>query len=233
MEKLKESDLYPPVKEFLDGLGYDTKAEVRDCDIAATRDGELIVVELKTGFTLNLVYQGIERQRIADGVYLAVPLPKQGYMSSRYNDMLRLCRQLELGLILIGFTSSGKAQLDVALHPHEAKPVRTDKKERLAVIKEHKGRTGSLNTGGVTRRKIITVYKEQALKVAAILEAADGELRAGDIRSLGGSEKTSSILGKNFYGWYEKVKSPGKKINSYRITDKGRAALQEYRDLLE
>ena len=64
MESLRESDLYGPVRDYLEGLGYEVKGEVRDCDITALRDGELIVVELKRGFTLELVYQAMDRQRI-------------------------------------------------------------------------------------------------------------------------------------------------------------------------
>lgn len=67
MEKLRESDLYGPVRDYLAGLGYEVKGEVKDCDVTAMRDGELIVVELKKGFTLELVYQALDRQRVADG----------------------------------------------------------------------------------------------------------------------------------------------------------------------
>ena len=51
---LRESDLYGPVRDYLENLGYQVKGEVKDCDIAALRDGELIVVELKRGVTLEL-----------------------------------------------------------------------------------------------------------------------------------------------------------------------------------
>ena len=110
MDKLRESDLYAPVRDYLEGLGYEVRGEVRGCDIAAVRDGELIVVELKTGFTLELIYQALDRQRIADGVYVAVPLPKRGYMAPQIKDMQSLCRRLELGLIFVGFTSKGAPQ---------------------------------------------------------------------------------------------------------------------------
>ena len=63
MDKLRESDLYAPVRDYLEGLGYEVRGEVRGCDIAAVRDGELIVVELKTGFTLELIYQALDRQQ--------------------------------------------------------------------------------------------------------------------------------------------------------------------------
>ena len=158
MEKLRESDLYGPVRDYLAGLGYEVKGEVKDCDVTAMRDGELIVVELKKGFTLELVYQALDRQRVADGVYVAVPLPKRGYMSPQVRDMQSLCRRLELGLIFVGFTSRGIPQVDVAVHPKEASAPRRDKKRRLAVIREHESRTGSVNTGGVSRKKILTAY---------------------------------------------------------------------------
>ena len=79
MDRLLERDLYGPVRDYLVSLGYDVKGEVLDCDLTAVRDGELIVVELKRGFTLELLYQAMARQRIADGVYVAVPLPRRGY----------------------------------------------------------------------------------------------------------------------------------------------------------
>lgn len=88
MDKIKESDLYQPIKDYLDSLGYDTKGEVKDCDITAIKDGELIVVELKKGFTIELLYQAIERQKIADSVYVAIPLPKRGYKNPHYKDMV-------------------------------------------------------------------------------------------------------------------------------------------------
>ena len=94
MEPLRESDLYGPVRDYLENLGYQVKGEVKDCDIAALRDGELIVVELKRGFTLELIYQALDRQRVADGVYVAVPLPRRGYRAPHIRDMERLCRRL-------------------------------------------------------------------------------------------------------------------------------------------
>ena len=126
MEPLRESDLYGPVRDYLENLGYQVKGEVKDCDIAALRDGELIVVELKRGFTLELIYQALDRQRVADGVYVAVPLPRRGYMAPHIRDMERLCRRLELGLIFVGFTSKGLPQVDVAVHPGKAAPLRRD-----------------------------------------------------------------------------------------------------------
>lgn len=231
MKKLLESDLYAPVRDYLEELGYEVKGEVKDCDVTALRDGELIVVELKRGFTLELVYQAIDRQRVADGVYVAVPLPKRGYMSPQVPRMKSLCRRLELGLIFVGFTSKGAAQVDVAVHPKEASSPRRDKKRRISVIREHESRTGSANTGGVTHKKILTAYKEQALQTARLLREY-GPLRVEDVKRLGGPSNAGVILGRNVLGWFDREEAPGGRRYLYRANGKALEALEEYGDLL-
>lgn len=232
MEKLLESDLYAPVRDYLEGLGYTVKGEVKDCDVAAWRDGELIVVELKRGFTLELLYQAMDRQRMADGVYVAVPLPRRGYAAPHLREAQSLCRRLELGLIFVGFSSGGTPQIDVAVHPKEASAPRRDKGRRLAVLREHSGRTGSANTGGVTRRKILTLYKEQALWIARLLREK-GPMAVSEVKKQGGPPNAAAILGRDPMGWFVREARPeGGRIYRYRVGEKGLAALEEYRDLL-
>lgn len=222
---LAETDLYPPVKAFLEGLGYEVKGEVKNCDVTAVRGEELIVVELKTGFTIELLFQASRRQLVADGVYVAIPLPKGGYRAPRHDDIVRLCRRLEIGLLFVAFTEAGAAQVDAAVHPAPARAVRTNVKKRLAVLTEHHGRTGSRNCGGVTRRRILTVYKERSLAIVAIL-AAHGELTTTQIRALGGPDNTSAILTRNYYSWFAKG-AP----RHHAATPAGVGALGEYADL--
>jgi len=231
LEKLLESDLYGPVRDYLEKLGYEVKGEVKDCDITAMRDGELIVVELKRGFTLELVYQAIDRQRVADGVYVAVPLPKRGYMSPRIKDMQSLCRRLELGLIFVGYTSRGIPQVDVFVHPKEAAAPRQNRKRRLAVIREHEERTGSVNTGGVSRKKILTVYKEQALLTAKLLRD-NGPARVEDVKRMGGPPNAAAILSRNVLGWFEREEAPEGRRYLYRVNPSGLEALAQYEDIL-
>ena len=231
MDKLLERDLYGPVRDYLEHLGYEVKGEVKDCDVTALRDGELIVVELKRGFTLELVYQALDRQRVADGVYVAVPLPRRGYMSPHMREMQSLCRRLELGLIFVGFTQRGFPQVDVAVHPKEASAPRRDKKRRLAVIREHESRTGSVNQGGVTRKKIVTAYKEQALRTARILRET-GPARVEDVKRLGGPDNAGVILGRNVLGWFDREHGPDGRTYLYRVNGKGLEALALYEDIL-
>ena len=71
---MRETELYPPVKAFLEAQGYAVKGEIEACDLVAIRGDEApVIVELKTSFTLGLVFQGIARQDVTENVYLGVP----------------------------------------------------------------------------------------------------------------------------------------------------------------
>ena len=90
---MRESTLYLPVKTFLEVQGYEVKGEVNGCDLVAIRGEEPpVIVELKTTFSLNLVFQGIARQDLSDTVYLAVPPFAERTVRAR--DALSLCRRL-------------------------------------------------------------------------------------------------------------------------------------------
>ena len=58
---LKETDLYEPLKSYLENQNYEISSEVNNCDMVARRDEEIIIVELKTRFSLDLVYQAVRR----------------------------------------------------------------------------------------------------------------------------------------------------------------------------
>lgn len=74
MADIQETELYPPVKAWLETLGYEVKAEVGPADVMACRnDTEPVIVELKTGFSLTLLQQAVARQSITDLIYVAVP----------------------------------------------------------------------------------------------------------------------------------------------------------------
>src|SRR2546425_8084195 len=100
-----ESDLYPAVKAFLESQGYSVKAEVRGCDVVATRGDESpVIVELKLSFSLTLLLQGVDRLALTDRVYLAVSRPRgrrARRVSIHRRDVRDLCRRLGLGLMTV------------------------------------------------------------------------------------------------------------------------------------
>ena len=81
-----ETDLYEPVCRFLEEEGYRVQAEVKDCDIAAEKDGELIIVELKKSFQLKLVYQALDRQSLTEQVFVAIPRPQKGQREKSWKN---------------------------------------------------------------------------------------------------------------------------------------------------
>ena len=112
---IRETDLYSPVRDYLSGLGYKVRGEVKKCDLAAECNGELVVVEFKKNFTLRLVYQALERFALTDQVYVAIPRPKM-VDTPEYRGMLRLLKKLELGLLTVAMDSPVKT-VDALIYP--------------------------------------------------------------------------------------------------------------------
>jgi hypothetical protein len=96
-----ETTLYAPVKRYLEALGFTVKGEVCGCDLVALRGDDplmVIVAELKLGFSLDLVLQGVERTAACDEVWLAV---RAASRRGRLRDprVRKLCRFLGFGLL--------------------------------------------------------------------------------------------------------------------------------------
>lgn len=204
----KETDLYAPVKAMLEAKGYDVKAEVTGCDVVAVMDDEpMVIVELKLAFSIDLVLQGIQRQSLVDDVYLGVHAPdtpaKRKNWRSRQRGYVKLCRMLGLGLMLVDPSAAMKRQTKVLADPAPYTP-RKNKRRQTRLMMEFMARTGDPNTGGTNRTKIITAYRQDALRCAAALEGR-GNLKVSEIRDAAGVEKAAAILQKNHYGWFERV----------------------------
>lgn len=224
MSARKESDLYTPIKEFLQEQGYTVRGEVSDCDLVAVRGDDLVIVELKVAFNLALLLQGVNRQGMTDAVYLAVEAPRRTRSGPRWNEIRGLCRRLGLGLIFVHFT--GKAPtVEVVCDPEPYTP-RKQPKMRGRLLKEFQRRSGDHNAGGVTRRPIVTAYREEALRVAAFLQR-HGPSKPKAIRMETGLTKAAQMLRSDVYGWFERVET-----GVYQITAKGEQALALYADVL-
>ena len=152
---MRETDLYPPVKAFLEAQGYTVKSEVEGCDVVAVRDEESpVIVELKAVFSLALVFQGVARQSVGDNVYLAVP-PFPG-RTGRRNDALALCRRLGLGLLAVRLEPS--PFVEALLDPVEFRP-RRRRRGLGRLLREFQRRVGDPNEGGSSRRPIMTALR--------------------------------------------------------------------------
>jgi hypothetical protein len=226
--KRRETDLHEPIRRHLERLGFEVQGEVGRCDIVARKGEDLVVVEMKLGATMDLLIQATDRQRITDSVYVAVPGPIDLGRRSRWRGIQRVLRQLELGLILVTFDdddASREPRVEVAQHPlpYDRKKL---SRRRRAVIREMDGRSESYNRGGSTQKKLMTAYRENAVRIASLL-VREGPMAPRSLRELGTGEKTQSILSSNHYGWFERIER-----GVYDVSARGREALGEYADLV-
>lgn len=224
-KEIKESDLFQPICEYLTELGYNVKGEVKGCDITAVKDEQLIIVELKKGITISLLTQGVDRQRLGDLVYLAVPKPKSFRMNKSFKKTLHLLRRLELGLIFVNFKTKGTG-VEVILEAEsfdrtKSKSFAIERKGKLLV--EHLTRKSSSNIGGTNKTKLLTSYREKVIEIAYLLKK-HGPLKISDINTkTKGDKKTGAFLRSNHYGWFYK-ESRG----IYGLTAVGEEGLIEY-----
>jgi hypothetical protein len=213
---MPETALYPTVKGFLEAAGFAVKGEVCGCDIVAVGNREpsrLAIVEMKLGFSLDLLLQAVDRMRAADEVWLAVPATRRG--RDRDPRVRRLCRLLGLGMMTIDIA---KDQIEVLAEPGPYR-LRSDQRRRARLLSEHMRRRGDPSPGGSTRQPVMTAYRQRALACAAMLRA--GPCRPRDLRVA--APDAGRILLRNVYGWFERP-SPG----LYRPTGLGEAALQRW-----
>jgi hypothetical protein len=213
---LPETSLYLPVKRYLENFGFAVKGEICGCDLVALRGEEqprVVVGELKVGFNLELVLQGIDRTAACDDIWLAV---RTSGRSGRERDprVLKLCRLLGFGLL--GVASNGRVELLV--EPGPWRP-RRDPKRRSRLVNEHRRRLGDPVQGGISRTPVMTAYRQQALACAALLEG--GPRRTSEIRS--SIPDAPRILQRNVYGWFSRVER-----GIYAVTPAGTIALRRW-----
>jgi hypothetical protein len=216
---MQETELYAPVKAFLEGQGYTVKSEIKNCDLVAVRGDEpMVIVELKTSFSIGLLLQGVDRLALSDLVYVAVPQGKGKRFLTQMKDGTKLCRRLGLGLISVRVETG---LVYVHTDPIPYAPRKTPKRAAI-LLREFTRRQGDPNTGGQTRRKIITAYRQDALKVLAVL--AGGEpMATKDIKKETGVTTSSAILQKDYYGWFYRVAR-----GTYSVSDAGQQAVETY-----
>jgi len=210
---MREADLYPPVKAFLEAQGYTVKAEIGAADVMACRAGDApVIVELKTSLNLTLILQGVARQGLFDTVYLAVPQPPR--WTHRYRDLLALLRRLGLGLLTV---RAGKVEPHLDPAPYQP---RKNLAKAGRLLKEFHKREGDPNVGGTTGIRRMTAYRQDALRLAAALATLSDGSSPAALAQATGVARAGAILRANHYGWFD---HPAK--GRYCLSGSGHAAL--------
>ncbi|WP_297618666.1 DUF2161 domain-containing phosphodiesterase [uncultured Roseicyclus sp.] len=212
---MQETDLYPPIKAFLETAGYSVKAEIGAADVVALRDGhEPVIVELKTGFSLALFHQGVARLAISDQVYLAVPAGQGRRFRKALADNTQLARRLGLGVMTVRLSTG---LVEVLCDPGPFAPRKSAAKRR-ALMAEFARRRGDPNLGGVQGQRV-TAYRQDALLCARHLAAA-GACRGAWVKSATGVVRATTLMRDNHYGWFARLGG-----GVYDLTDAGRVAV--------
>ena len=220
---MKESDLYLPLKRFLESQNYEVKGEVHDCDALAVRGKETpVVVELKLSLNLDVVLQAVERLSLTPKVYIGIPKQCK-ILNRRRRHIIKLLRMLGLGLVVIDLdqeTSSVKVLID----PGEYRP-RKSKHRQERLLGEFIKRVGDPNLGGIEKRKgIMTAYRQQALAIARFLQK-QGPTKASHITRTLREPKARGIMYRDVYGWFERVS-----LGVYELSPRGKREIPLWRE---
>jgi hypothetical protein len=225
-----ETELYKPIKAYFEAQGYEVKSEIMHCDLIAIHpdSGETVIVEMKKTFNLALLLQGVDRLRLNAHVILAVERnrKKSGAHNQRFGDLAELCRMLGIGLMTVTFYKTKSPVVELLCQPGDP-PVRGQRRIRQTrLLNEFRERSGDYNTGGSSGRKLVTAYREKALRIAWALSQY-GELPPRKAAVLADVPRAGHILQKDYYGWFERA---GRGI--YRLRKNGADALAHYADVI-
>ena len=195
---MKESDLFKPIATLLKAQGFVVQGEIKNLDVFAVKEKLTIAVEMKLAINLKLIYQVVDRLKLVDLVYLAVPQSAINSLKNHHKLFLGLLRKLEVGLITV--------QNDRAIVVLEAKPFdslkshQRNKRKQQGLMKEFLQRLDHPQIGGVKGPRL-TAYRLRAMKIkdAMMIEKT---YTIQQLKALTNVHDVASILRHNYYGWF-------------------------------
>ena len=218
---LKETDLYLPIKCFLNTLGYEVKGEIKGCDIVAKKGEDVIIIELKLTLNITLLLQSIDRFTLADIVYIAIP-KQSPIFKNKQKQVKKLVARLGLGLIVVDIQEA-QQYVEVISDPKDYAP-RKNKRKQAALLKEFSLRQGDTQKGGSTTREAgLTAYRQRCIRVAEYLYITPIASGAEINKSISEPQATQ-FLYRNYYDWFIKVDR-----GVYSLSDKGKTELLKWR----
>lgn len=210
MLKFSETDMYAPVKKYFEEQGYTVRSEVMGIDATAVKADTMLLLEFKKSFNMTLLYQAIDRQKISKHVYVVIPRP--GKRGGELKNIKHIVQKLELGLVTVDMEVVGRP-VEVVIEPKAEKILNNRRSRR--VLNEACSRKLDGNSGGSVNVKLLTAFRERNIKIACTLYK-NGELTVKELKKFGCDKDTSSILRRNFYGWFYNVRK-----GVYFLTEEG------------
>jgi hypothetical protein len=212
--QISETELYAPIKAFLEAQGYEVKAEVGPADVVALRDGgPPVIVELKTGFRWRCFIRASRGSRSADDVYLAVPRGTGRRFQRALAENTRLARRLGLGLMTVRLETG---LVEVHCDPGPYAPRKS--------VRRHGAPVRNSRGGGAIRTPAACGGARHGLPAGrAGLRGASGGAGASKgaaVRDATGVARATTIMRDNHYGWFRKVET-----GVYALSEAGAEAI--------
>jgi len=224
MLKIKETDLYQPIKTHLEAMGYCVKGEIKNCDIVAIKDNQHIIIELKVSLNITLLLQSIDRFILSDTVYIAIPKQCSIY-KKQSKQVKKLLAKLGVGLIVVDFVTAKNQQnhyVEIVSDPKDYAP-RKNRKKETALLKEFHQRIGDTQIGGSTRQKAgLTAYRQRSIRIANYL-AKHAHAKGMEINKAITEPQATAMLYQDHYGWFDKVDR-----GVYQLSEKGIEELKNW-----
>jgi hypothetical protein len=224
MVKIKESDMYEPLKQWFLSNDYDVYSEVEAnahrADIVCKKEHTITVVEMKTSINLELIEQVYNWRYKANYIYAAVPMSTKNLSFGR-----KLLKEAGIGLILMDIDTHGSqpycSRICLEFLAHLFRKTTTPWSEIL--LPEFR-----YNTGGSNKKHLIMS------KYKIMMEHVRGEL-ARHPQGMSIDELTENVctyyanpksslynaLTKYEKEWCEKFIDVNNKV-SFRLTERGR-----------
>lgn len=193
-----EHELFAPVVSLLEAQGYQVKGEIGAIDIFGMKERATIGVELKVKIALKLIYQAVDRQKLCDVVYIALPEKVVHTKNTHYHSFVALLRRLELGLIVV---TKDKAYVEIEAIPYDRERSRNSnkvKKQRL--VKEFLTRENTSTVGGKQGMRM-TAYREKCIKIANYMKDK-AAVSPKELKEALAITDVPGILRNNYYGWF-------------------------------
>ncbi|MBO9609180.1 MAG: hypothetical protein J7639_24715 [Paenibacillaceae bacterium] len=155
---MKETELFPPLKQWLEERGYDVYAEVGSgraggrADIVAVAGPAVAVVEMKVSLSLDLIAQAVRWRPYANYVYVAIP-GSHKRRTHNYGEMI-LRRE---GIGLLEVIEGGRYGTRVYDRTKACFNRRVDDHIRQSLVPQHKELPGGHAGGGYVTTYRLTI----------------------------------------------------------------------------
>ncbi|WP_225445818.1 DUF2161 family putative PD-(D/E)XK-type phosphodiesterase [Paenibacillus arenosi] len=190
MTKRQETELYAPLKQYWEQLGYEVRAEVRHCDLVAIHPQcpeQPVIVEMKASANLTLLLQALDRQKSAAHVFIAIEAKRSKQANQkRLRAVAELCRRIGIGFLTVTLYARKPAFVELHTAPYGWE----DRSSRF--LYSNLGTGGSIHEDNETyddhdqTPPIIPPKKPMAARQAKLIREFNG--RSGDY-NVGGSTK--------------------------------------------